>query len=166
MSHSNEYIFDTLRSHFLFSPLEERLQFYSWLLEVGLHRCMRDAGPAIDAETNESNTSDEQEWEVEGILASRLFRGKLQYHVRWKGCDSDGNWYLAHGFKAAPFKVQGFHDMHLDQPGPPKRLNEWIECWKSGQQLEDIPDDGLPRCKNLRKTSSLSHRSSNVLTTS
>ncbi|THC94771.1 hypothetical protein EYZ11_005763 [Aspergillus tanneri] len=38
------------------------------------------------------------------------------------------------------------------------------EGWKSGQQLEDIPDDDLPRCQNLRKTSSLSHRSSNVLT--
>ncbi|KAJ6012397.1 hypothetical protein N7522_002752 [Penicillium canescens] len=73
---------------------------------------------------NESNTRDEQEWEVEKILASRLFRGKLQYQVQWKGCDSDDTWYPDHGFKGAPFKVQDFHDMCPDQPGPPKRLNK------------------------------------------
>src|SRR3981081_394050 len=40
----------------------------------------------------------EPEWEVEGVLASRLF-GKsksLQYQLSWKGCDPDDIWYPAY----------------------------------------------------------------------
>lgn len=32
-------------------------------------------------------------------MACRVSRGKLQYQVRWKGCDPDQAWYSAHGFK-------------------------------------------------------------------
>lgn len=86
----------------------------------------------------------EQELEVEQILALRILRGKLQYQMQWKGCDPDQTWYPAHGFKGAPYKIQNFHGSFLDQPGPPKRLAEWLESWESGQGLEDIPDDDLP----------------------
>ena len=39
----------------------------------------------------------ENEWEVEDILDSRLYgRGKrLQYRVKWKGFDTDLKWYNA-----------------------------------------------------------------------
>lgn len=90
------------------------------------------------------NTIDEQEWEVERILASRISKGKLQYQVQWKGCDTDFTWYPAHGFKGAPYKIQNFHGMFSDQPGPPKRLTEWLEAWEAGQELDDVPDDDLP----------------------
>ncbi|BDD54387.1 hypothetical protein MAP00_009256 [Monascus purpureus] len=90
------------------------------------------------------NTIDEQEWEVERILASRISRGKLQYRVQWKGCDTDLTWYPARGFKGAPYKIQNFHGMCSDQPGPPKRLTEWLEAWEAGQELDDVPDDDLP----------------------
>ncbi|GAA87907.1 hypothetical protein AKAW_06021 [Aspergillus luchuensis IFO 4308] len=90
------------------------------------------------------NTIDEREWEVERILASRISRGKLQYQVQWKGCDPDLAWYPARGFKGAPYKIQNFHGMFADQPGPPRRLAEWLEAWEAGQELDDVPDDDLP----------------------
>jgi hypothetical protein len=90
------------------------------------------------------NPLDEREWEVEQILASRVWRGKLQYQAQWKGCDPDLTWYPARGFKGAPYKIQNFHGVFADQPGPPKRLTEWLEAWEAGQDLEDVPDDDLP----------------------
>ena len=90
------------------------------------------------------NTIDEGEWEVEQILASRIWRGKLQYQARWKGCDADPTWYPASGFKGAPYKIQNFHGVFLDQPGPPRRLTKWLEAWEAGHDLEDVPDDDLP----------------------
>lgn len=73
------------------------------------------------------NPLDEREWEVEQILASRVWRGKLQYQAQWKGCDPDLTWYPARGFKGAPYKIQNFHGVFADQPGPLKRLREWLE---------------------------------------
>lgn len=90
------------------------------------------------------NIIDEREWEVERILASRISRGKLQYQVQWKECDPDFTWYPARGFKGAPYKIQNFHGMFSDQPGPPRRLAEWLEAWEAGQELDDVPDDDLP----------------------
>ena len=90
------------------------------------------------------NPVDEGEWEVEQILASRIWRGKLQYQARWKGCDADSTWYSARGFKGAPYKIQNFHGVFLDQPGPPRRLTKWLEAWEAGHDLEDVPDDDLP----------------------
>lgn len=90
------------------------------------------------------NPLDEREWEVEQILASRIWRGKLQYQAQWKGCDFDPTWYPARGFKGAPYKIQNFHGVFPDQPGPPKRLTEWLEGWEAGRELEDVPDDDLP----------------------
>lgn len=78
------------------------------------------------------NTIDEQEWEVKRILASQISKGKLQYRVQWKGCDPDLTLYPAHGFKGAPYKIQNFHGMFSDPPGPPKRLTEWLEAWEAG----------------------------------
>lgn len=52
--------------------------------------------------------SEEEEWEVEEVVACRVSRGKLQYQVRWKGCDPEQSWYSTHGFKGAPY---GLHHM-------------------------------------------------------
>lgn len=87
---------------------------------------------------------DEQEWEVEQIMASRISRGKLQYQAEWTGCEPDHTRYPAHGFKGAPYKIQDFHRAFPDQPGPPRRLAEWLASWEAGQELEDTANDDLP----------------------
>jgi hypothetical protein len=39
--------------------------------------------------------SGDNEWEVEEILASKLVRKTLMYHVHWIGYDPDPKWYPA-----------------------------------------------------------------------
>src|SRR5271156_4484281 len=46
--------------------------------------------------------SEEQEWEVQEILASKLVGRKLYYRVQWIGHDEDLEWYLVSNFKYAP----------------------------------------------------------------
>ena len=46
--------------------------------------------------------NDDQEWEVEQILDSRLHRKKLQYRVKWLGFDEDRTWYPASNFIGSP----------------------------------------------------------------
>ena len=35
----------------------------------------------------------DDEWEIKEILACKLVRGILKYHVSWKGYDLDPTWY-------------------------------------------------------------------------
>jgi len=55
-----------------------------------------------------------EEFEIEEILDSRKYRGKLQYLVHWKGYPSEDNsWEPASViFEDAPEIVQEFHDKH------------------------------------------------------
>jgi transposase InsO family protein len=86
----------------------------------------------------------EVEWEVEEILASKLWRSRLWYRVKWLGYDDDPEWYPASNVKYAPHKVRDFHDRYPDQPGPPMRLQEWIHLWEAGEDSYDHKDDGKP----------------------
>jgi hypothetical protein len=83
----------------------------------------------------------EQEWEVEEFLTSRIHRGKLEYRVKWTGHDEDPQWYPARNFKGSPHELRTFHDRYPGQPGPPRRLPEWLRAWEGGDELPDVPDD-------------------------
>ncbi|ODM17663.1 hypothetical protein SI65_06451 [Aspergillus cristatus] len=63
--------------------------------------------------------NDQDEWEVEEIVASQLRYQKLQYWVKWTGYDEDLNWYPARDFKNSPVKLQIFHAKNPEAPGPP-----------------------------------------------
>jgi hypothetical protein len=63
------------------------------------------AAGSQDKMSKATEKNDEDEWEVEEIVACRVSRGNLQYQVRWKGCDPYKTWYPAHSFKGAPYKV-------------------------------------------------------------
>ena len=71
-----------------------------------------------------------EEWEVKEILASKLYRNKLKYRVKWVGHDPDPVWYPAANFSGAPYKLKAFHDTYPDRPGPPKALSKWIHAWE------------------------------------
>ena len=68
---------------------------------------------------------DEEEWEVDDILDSRRYgRGKrLQYRVKWKGCDTDLEWYNADGgeFDNCQDLVKDFHLRYPQKPSAPTR---------------------------------------------
>lgn len=84
----------------------------------------------------------EPEWEVDMVEESRLFRGKeLQYRVRWKGCDPDEEWYSAGNFKNAPIALKNFHEEHPEAPGPPRRLEKWIEAAANDEEAQSHTDD-------------------------
>ena len=72
------------------------------------------------------------------ILACKLVKGILKYRVSWKGYNPDPTWYFAWNFISSPQKLQEFHSHYPNEPGLPKYLNEWMECWYS-------EDDKLPK---------------------
>jgi hypothetical protein len=69
--------------------------------------------------------TDDLEYEVEEVLASKLVKKTLFYRVRWVGHDTDLEWYPASDFKYAPQKLRAFHTAYPDSPGPPKLLDQW-----------------------------------------
>lgn len=71
----------------------------------------------------------EKEWTVEKILSSRVRNGVLQYKVDWQGYDPDDTFYDASGFIGAPHKVQAFHEKYPNAPGPPARLQDWLNAY-------------------------------------
>lgn len=60
----------------------------------------------------------EDEWELDDILASRRYRGRLQYKCKWHGFERDDEWYYADGdnFKNAPELLDEFHKRYPTMP--------------------------------------------------
>ena len=79
---------------------------------------------------------------MDKILAAKLLRGKLLYRASWVGYDEDLNFYPASDFKYSPHKLRNFHTEYPQQPGPPRRLVDWIKAWEQGRDsYEDLADD-------------------------
>jgi transposase InsO family protein len=83
----------------------------------------------------------QQEWDVEEILASRGYYGKLQYRAKWVNCNPDPTWYYASDFIGCPHKLQAFHDKNPGQPGPPRYLDEWVQSWEEGTDEPEYHED-------------------------
>jgi len=62
---------------------------------------------------------DEEHYEVEKILDSRLYRGKLQYLVKWKGFGYEENSWANENDVFAPRLVRDFHQTN---PAAPRRI--------------------------------------------
>jgi len=62
--------------------------------------------------------TEDQDWELESIIAVKKNRKTLYYRAKWTGYDEDPEWYPAANFKYAPHKPRDFHLQHQDQPGP------------------------------------------------
>ena len=91
--------------------------------------------------------NDQQEWEVEEILWSRLHYRKLQYKVKWLGHDKDDTWYYAADFKNAPLKLLDFHRRYPDSPGPPKNLQAWLAVAEIDEFVAVHLDDNFPESR-------------------
>ena len=99
----------------------------------------------------------QEEWEVRGIRASRVFRNKLQYRADWKGYDADEAFYDAEGFKGCPHKLRQFHSQNPNAAGPPKQLEEWLQAWEDGNPVGAHPDDNAP-ARSPEKAKKRRHR--------
>ena len=60
--------------------------------------------------------SDEEEWEVEKILDSRIHYGRLQYKAQWKGYPPSRQWWNADGFQNAKTLTEEFHTTYPEKP--------------------------------------------------
>ena len=105
----------------------------------------------------------EPEWEVERILASRLFGRKktLQYQVSWQGCDPDESWYPASNFKNSATLLESYHKEYPDAAGPPTRLQLWMREAADDKFADDHADDNVAehdaKGSRTRKTHSTRH---------
>ena len=61
---------------------------------------------------------DEEHWEVDDILDSRRYRGRLQYKVKWTGLDRDDEWYYADKdeFEGSEKVLKEFHKRYPNKP--------------------------------------------------
>jgi hypothetical protein len=57
----------------------------------------------------------EEEWEVDEVLDSKVKHGKLQYLVRWIGFDNP-TWEPATNLQNAPSAVKRFHNLYPEKP--------------------------------------------------
>ncbi|EED18927.1 retrotransposon polyprotein, putative [Talaromyces stipitatus ATCC 10500] len=118
--------------HPVFSPDKLRLASRTKPLEGQL----RDPSPPVEV-------NGEHEWEVDKVLDSKIRYRKLNYRVAWIGYDPDPQWYPARNFKNAPAKLREFHAAYPDKPGPPRRLQEWLDAADRDEFLPDEDDDDL-----------------------
>ena len=111
--------------------------------------CLRKASPPlpgqIEPEEPPTIVNGEPEWEMDGILDSRIYRKRLQYKAAWVGYDPDSTWYNARRFISAPHKIRDFHSAYPGKAGPSHRLNEWFKAWENDDERGaevDIPGLG------------------------
>ncbi|KAI2839619.1 hypothetical protein CBS11350_7450 [Aspergillus niger] len=72
------------------------------------------------------DTAGDEQYEVDYILDSRIYKGILQYRAKWAGYEDDLEWYNAENFEKAPYRLQEFHFRYPWKPGPPNDLDDWL----------------------------------------
>lgn len=90
----------------------------------------------------------EQEYEVEKILDSRLYRGKLEYLVKWEGyTDEWNNWNKPEDMQHAQEAIDEFHQKY---PSAPRRIyfmkkDHFKLAFKPYINFTNTPDDLFSR---------------------
>lgn len=107
------------------------------------HRASKSPPPK-QTEDPRSEVDEEEEWEVQEVLHSRTYYGRLQYMVKWVGWGDDQKWYDAAGFKGSPHLLQKYHSDNPERPGPPVRLEQWLRAHEEGVESPPHRDDNKP----------------------
>ena len=75
--------------------------------------------------------NDQEEYEVQYIVAVKLVRGRLKYRAKQKGQDDDPDQYPALSFSNSPLILEQFYAMNLDRLGPPRNLQHQLDYAKN-----------------------------------
>ena len=94
--------------------------------------------------------TDDEEWEVEEILAVQKTRKYLSYRAKWVSYDKDPEWYPASDFKYAPHKLRDFYLQNPDRPRPLRLLRNWIKMQEDGADSYDELEDDIQMLRSLR----------------
>ena len=84
---------------------------------------------------------DQEEYEVDQVLAVKLLRNKLRYRIKWKGWDDDPKWYPVSTLRNAPMALRTFYQDNPTKKGPPKNLEYWLDCAAKDVFIETRLDD-------------------------
>ena len=93
---------------------------------------------------------EDQEWEVQEVIAVRKTRKTLYYRAKWVRYDNDLEWYLAADFKYSLHKLRDFHLANQSLLGPPARLDDWIRKWEAGEDSYEELEDSTEIAGSLR----------------
>jgi hypothetical protein len=129
---------------------EEMLRKFRSIQEEHQHTFLQMCVRLARFEPGPIEIDGEPEWEVEKILACRIYRQKLQYQVSWVGYVADECWYPARNFKNCPHLLRSFHEEHPDGPPPPRRLEEWARCFEAEEIDGEHMDDDRPAERRRR----------------
>ncbi|KAL4923024.1 SANT/Myb-like DNA-binding domain-containing protein [Aspergillus undulatus] len=77
--------FTAIRSHFVSIPLNDRLQFLSWLFEGALQHCMSDSSPTVckDRDARATSCSSPQNKTQQSSIVCREARGSSRRGMPW-----------------------------------------------------------------------------------
>ena len=84
-----------------------------------------------------------KEWEVDYIIALRLYHQALEYRAQWTDVENDPAWYPADFFRNAPRKIREFHNANPDMPRP-RRLPRTSAEPRPPAQNQTAQDNVLP----------------------
>jgi len=85
---------------------------------------------------------EQDEWEIEQILGSKLVNSTLRYRIKWVGADEDLEWYPCADAMYAPHMIKAFHLRHPAAKGPPRALPQWLKAYNAGtDDYSDLEDD-------------------------
>lgn len=94
---------------------------------------------------------EQDEYEIEEILGSKVQGGILKYRIKWTGADDDLEWYPCSDAMGAPHKLKEFHLKHPTAKGPPKRLPDWLNAYNDGiDDYSAMEDNSLMKDTSAR----------------
>ncbi|KAF2105188.1 hypothetical protein BDV96DRAFT_695021 [Lophiotrema nucula] len=107
---------------------------------------------------NRRSADEDNEYEVERILESRINRRKLQSRTKWVGYGNDPEWYDASNFKNSPDRLRDFTRPTLPNQGRQKgcggghSVGRRTEIWRTTLMITNPRDHirGVQRPKDTR----------------
>ncbi|EKD19704.1 hypothetical protein MBM_01656 [Drepanopeziza brunnea f. sp. 'multigermtubi' MB_m1] len=93
---------------------------------------------------------EQDEWEIEEILGSKVSYNTLYYQIKWTGADDDLNWYPCSDAMTGLHMLRRFHLAHPQAKGPPRALPLWLQAYNEGRDDYSELEDNRPMTATAR----------------